>query len=111
MRKVRVTASMKKEFAGLRDSKGNLRRGGVLRVPRILPCDEWEALASVQQDALIAASAEDRYKPEAVVTPEPNDAAIQREHERLYQEHRAKAAEGGLPLVRELERRVLRTTH
>lgn len=59
MRKVRVTASMKKEFAGLRDSRGNLRRGGVMLVPRILSCDEWEAIAAPMQDKLIQDSYED----------------------------------------------------
>ncbi len=38
-----------------------------MRVPRILPCEEWEAVASAQQDALIAASYEDRSLPEVVV--------------------------------------------
>lgn len=60
MRKLRVTASMKRELADLRDSKGNVRRGGVMHAPKMLSFDEWEALASVQQDKLIAASEEDR---------------------------------------------------
>lgn len=48
-------------MAALRDARaGRLEGGGVMRVPRILPCEEWEAVASAQQDALIAASYEDR---------------------------------------------------
>ena len=60
MRRLRVTASMKRQLADLRDAKGNPRRGGVMHLPRILSCDEWETLASLHQDALIAASYEDR---------------------------------------------------
>lgn len=78
----------------------------VLSWPGILSCDEWDALASVQQDALIAGSAEDRARPEAVVTPAHDDAAAQREHERLYQEARKRAAEGGLEYVRAKERQL-----
>lgn len=40
-----------------------------MKVPAIKSCDEWETLASVQQDALIAASYEDRCvleKPAAI---------------------------------------------
>lgn len=67
MRRLRVTSSMKKQLAGLRDARtGGLLRGGVMQVPRILSCDDWEALASVQQDALLAASYEDR----AAMAPE-----------------------------------------
>jgi hypothetical protein len=63
MRRLRVSASMRRQLADLRDAKGNPRRGGVMHVPRILSCDEWETLARVQQDALIAASYEDRAQP------------------------------------------------
>ncbi|MGB7739328.1 MAG: hypothetical protein WBM03_09455 [Steroidobacteraceae bacterium] len=66
MRKLRVTASMKKQLHGLRDTRtGGLRRGGVMHLARILSGDEWEALATVQQDALIAAAYEDRAVREA----------------------------------------------
>lgn len=68
MRKLHVTASMKKLLAGARDTRtGRLRCGGVMQVPRILSCDQWEVLASVQQDALLAASNEDRARPEQPV--------------------------------------------
>ena len=72
---------MKRRLADIRDAKGNPRTGGVMRLPRILSCDEWEALASVQQDALIAASYEDRDErakqhPERPVTgPDPADVS------------------------------------
>ena len=57
---------MRKKLQAFRDTRtGGLRRGGVMLVPRILSCDEWEALATVQQDALIAASYEDRTVREA----------------------------------------------
>lgn len=109
MRKLRVTASMKKQLADLRDRRtGGLLRGGVMHVPRILSCDEWETLASVQQDALMQASDEDRARPEeVVVTTAPDTNA---ESERDYQEQRAIAARGGLDLVREKERQVRQVT-
>lgn len=62
---------MKRQLADLRDARGNLRKGGVMRLPRILPHDEWEALASAQQDALIAASYEDRTE-RSKLHPEPD---------------------------------------
>lgn len=80
---------------------------GVMRVPRILSCEEFEALASVQQDALIAASWEDRAVPQPVVTPTPDTNA---ESERDYQEKRAIAARGGLDFVRAKERQVRQVT-
>jgi len=60
-------------------------------VSPMLPCDEWEQLAGAQQDALIAASAEDRTKPySSVVTKhESKDEAALRAHrdsEALYQQ-------------------------
>ncbi|MFO1408240.1 MAG: hypothetical protein U1F08_12035 [Steroidobacteraceae bacterium] len=81
MRRLRVTASQKKQLAGLRDAKGSMCRGGVMHLPRILPCEEWEALACVQQDALIAASYEDRadrsrlYPEPNVLGPDPADVS------------------------------------
>jgi hypothetical protein len=85
----------------------------VLSWPRIAAdLDAWERESSKSQDALIASSAEDRYKPEAHVVIEDDTAARNAaENERLYQESRKAAAEGGLSLVRANERRVLRTTH
>ena len=108
MRKLRVSASQKRQLAELRDTRtGAMRRGGVMRVPRILSCDEWEALAEPMQAALMANSAEDRFKPEPVVSPKPDTNA---ESERDYQEKRAIAARGGLDLVRAKERQVRQVT-
>lgn len=84
----------------------------VLSWPRIATdLDAWERESSRSQNALIASSAEDRYKPEAVVIEDETAARNAAENERLYQEAKKAAAEGGLSLVRELERRVTRTTH
>lgn len=58
--RLRVTATMRRQLAGLRDERGQVRKGGVMLVPPILSCDEWEALAAPMQDRLIAASHEDR---------------------------------------------------
>lgn len=50
-----------------------------MRVPAIMSCDEWEAIASVLQDKLIADSYEDRADrakrhPEPIVTGnDPDD--------------------------------------
>jgi hypothetical protein len=55
-----VTSTMKRQLADLRDRRGNVRKGGVMHAPRILGLKDWEALANVQQDALIDASYEDR---------------------------------------------------
>jgi len=73
--------------------------------------DIWEKQATAGQDALVASSAEDRYKPEAVVIEDDTRARNAAENERLYQESRKAAAEGGLSLVRANEQRVTRTTH
>lgn len=70
MRRFRVTASMRKQLADVRAMKHSARRGGVMRVPAILGVNEWEAIAAVQQDKLIAASWEDR-EDRAKVHPEP----------------------------------------
>lgn len=72
MRRLRVTSSMQKQLVDLRTR--STRMGGVMSVPRILGVDEWEAVASAQQDALIAASWEDRNdrsKPQLAVGPDP----------------------------------------
>jgi hypothetical protein len=49
----------------------------ILAWPRMLSCDEWEALASVHQDQLIASSHEDRGRPSpstvVIVGPDPAD--------------------------------------
>jgi hypothetical protein len=66
MARLRVTATMKKQLANLRDSKGNVRKGGVMRVPKILNSDSWEALAAPMQDKLIEDSYEDR-SPQQVI--------------------------------------------
>lgn len=54
MRKLRVTASMRKRLADVRDAKGNARRGGVMVIPRMKSVDEWEAQALTSQHKLIA---------------------------------------------------------
>jgi hypothetical protein len=64
-----------------------------MKVPRIMGLDEWEALASVQQDALIAASHEDRADRggQLVMYVESKDEAAFRAHresEVLYQQER-----------------------
>lgn len=51
MRRLRVTQAM---WRMVRDKRGHLRRGGVLKVPPILTVDEWEHLAAQQQDKLLA---------------------------------------------------------
>ena len=79
MRRPRVTASMRTELSDLRSARSNSRRGGVMRVPRIMGVDEWEAVACVSQDKLIEDSYEDRAdratrRPEPVVAgPDPAD--------------------------------------
>jgi hypothetical protein len=84
---------MRKQLADLRSARSNSRRGGVMRVPAILGVDEWEALASVQQDKLIEDSHEDRADrgERLVVNVESKDEAafrVHRESEVLYQQER-----------------------
>ena len=103
---VGVTASMERQLADLRDAKGNLRRGGVMHLPRILSCDKREALASVRQGALIAASYEDREKPEqpGVIPVRPinnND-----DHNAANRTADAAARQGGRPSIDHKERQV-----
>jgi hypothetical protein len=93
MRRLRVTASMQKQLADVRAMKHSARRGGVMRVPAILSCDAWEAIASVQQDKLIADSYEDRVdrSERLVMNVESKDEAafrVHRESEVLYQQAR-----------------------
>lgn len=92
MRRPRVTAAHKKQLAELRSARSNSRRGGVMRVPRIMGVDEWEALASVSQDALVEASHEDREDRGDVIphTESKDEAAFRahRESEVLYQQER-----------------------
>lgn len=65
-----------------------------MKVPRILSCDEWDALAAVQQDQLIRDSAEDRCverTEQPVMHVESKDEAAFRAHresEVLYQQER-----------------------
>ena len=42
MHKLRVTATMKRQFTELRDPKGGARKGGVMHVPKIQTPDEWK---------------------------------------------------------------------
>lgn len=92
MRRPRVTAAMRKSLADLRSAQINPRRGGIMKVPRIMDVDEWEAIAAVSQDALIQASYEDRADRVAVVphTESKDEAAfrVHRESEALYQRER-----------------------
>lgn len=111
--RLRVTSTMKNQLATLRDVRGNARRGGVMQVPRILSCDEWERLASVQQDALIAASAEDRAKPaELPVVNNEIEAARRHQagHAEAFRAEKEQERSGGLDLVRAQEERVRRAT-
>ena len=73
MRRPGVTATMRRQLVDLRARRTTGRMGGVMRVPAIMGVDEWEAVASFQQDQLIADSHEDRadrakLQPEPVVT-------------------------------------------
>lgn len=70
MRKLRVTATMRRQLADLRGERGQVRKGGVMLVPPILPPDEWEAIAAPMQDKLIQDSYEDRAQ-RAKLNPEP----------------------------------------
>jgi hypothetical protein len=56
MRKLRVTASMRKRVASMRDSvSGSARRGGIMVIPRIAASvDVWEAQALASQEKLVA---------------------------------------------------------
>lgn len=109
--RLRVTATMKNQLASLRDVRGSARRGGVMRVPPILSPDEWERLASVQQDALIAASAEDRVKPEPVGTDESEAVRRQQaDHDAAFHAEKAQQRSGVLDLARASQSRVQRIT-
>ncbi len=109
MRKLRVSASMKKQLAGMRDARGNPRKGGVMRVPRILSCDEFEAIAAPMQDALIAASYEDREKPEPVgTTVHPTNA--QADHDAANRAMGEQRRQGGRPYLEAKEQEVRQVT-
>ena len=110
--RLRITATMKNQLASLRDARGNKRRGGVMRVPPILSGDEWELLAAVQQDALIAASAEDRAKPAEPVVTDGCEVARRRqaEHEAAFRAEKDQERRGALDYVREQEVRVRKMT-
>lgn len=54
MRKLRVTASMRKSLSDARGANGSARRGGVMVIPRMKSVEEWEALALASQEKLIA---------------------------------------------------------
>jgi hypothetical protein len=98
---------MKHQLDGLQDGRGSAKRGGIMQVPRILAVDEWERLASVQQDALIASSAEDRSKPADVVRDVPEtDRRRQAEHDEAFRAEKAQERRGGLDLVRAQEAKV-----
>lgn len=70
MARLRVTATMRRQLADLRGERGQVRKGGVMLVPPILPPDEWEAIAAPMQDKLIADSWEDRAQRDKL-NPEP----------------------------------------
>lgn len=81
-----------------------------MRVPRILSCDEWEALATVQQDALIAASSEDRARPEQGVVTTPRPTNSNDDHNVANRAAGAAARQGGRPYLEHKERQVLEAT-
>lgn len=110
MRKLRVTATMKRQLADARDPKGSARKGGVMHVPRILSCDDWEALASIQQDALIAASYEDRARPEPVVIQSPVPTNNNADHDAANRAMGEQRRQGGRPYLEHKERQVRQVT-
>lgn len=102
---------MKKALEGARDARtGRLLRGGVMHVPRILPCDEWEALASLQQDALIAASCEDRAKPEQAVVTKGRPTNNNDDHNAANRAAGEARRQGGRPYLEQKERQVRQVT-
>lgn len=112
MARPRVTQAMRRRLREARDSRTGLaRRGGIGLLPTIIEDpDVWSRLAEPMQAELVSATVEDRQPYTSLPPPkEPDDAAIQREHERQYQEYRAKAAEGGMPLVEALRRKQAET--
>lgn len=111
MARLRVSARMKKEIASLRDARtGALRRGGVMHVPRILSCDEWESSASVQQDALIAASYEDRARPEQAVVTTPRPTNSNDDHIAANRAAGEARRQGGRPYLEHEQERVRQIT-
>ena len=111
MARLRVTASMRKQLMGYRDTRtGGLRRGGVMQVPRILSCDEWEALASGQQDALIAASYEDRARPEQAVATSVRPANANDDHNAANRAMGERRRQGGRPYLEAKEQEVRQVT-
>ena len=111
MARLRVTASMRKQLMGYRDTRtGGLRRGGVMQVPRILSCDEWEAVASGQQDALIAASYEDRARPEQVVATSVRPTNANDDHNAANRAMGEQRRQGGRPYLEHEQERVRQIT-
>ena len=75
MRRIRVPSSLERMAKDMRNARDNGRRGGVMIVPPIISCDEWEKLAAPHQDSLIAGSAEDRGQQLARLGPVGVDPA------------------------------------
>lgn len=102
---------MKKQLQGLRDERtGALRRGGVMQVPRILSCDEWEAVAVPMQDALMAASYEDRARPEQAVVTKVRPTNAQADHDAANRAMGEQRRQGGRPYLEHKERQVRQVT-
>jgi len=76
MRRIRVPSSLERIAKDMRSARSSGMRGGVMVVPPIeTDLNAWEALASVQQDALIASAAEDRGQQQARLDPVGTDPA------------------------------------
>ena len=98
MRRLRITATMKKRLAQEHDAKGNKRRGGIMLVPRMLTPDEWEQLAVPMQQRLTADVREFVDGPQAQEpAPPPLDAA----QEHAYRVHMETMKRQRLPLTEE----------
>jgi len=110
MARLRVTATMKRQLADLRDSKANARKGGVMRVPKILSLAEWEAIAAPIQDKLIEASSEDRARPEPVVMPAPVPTNNNADHNVANRTAGEAARQGGRPYLEQEQERVRQLT-
>lgn len=120
MKRVRVTATMRKQAANMRNTRGQ-RLGGVLIVPRPVSIEEWEAQAGLQQDALLAGMAADaaaspppaqrRESIAAVPAPAgPSAAERAAEHQQANEAHARREKFSAIEGVQEMVRRRLSVT-